>query len=182
MTDFCEQRPVVKLQTEERGSRSPSGGGATPSSSAEPGIEGRYRIERSTSSSGRKTVPPLSAGSVRRTRYQTSRARPSGMTWPGYNTDVPLFTVQMSTRERHRPSADRTQAPDDHRKIERFHRTLRQEFLTGRTFDDLKAAQAELDRWIESYNTERPHSALEMATPVSRCVEERPECRLLQRE
>jgi transposase InsO family protein len=53
-------------------------------------------------------------------------------------------------------------------KIERFHRTLRQEFLTGRVFADLGAAQAELDRWVASYNTERPHSALAMATPASR--------------
>jgi len=53
-------------------------------------------------------------------------------------------------------------------KIERFHRTLRQEFLTGRTFDDLGSAQAELDGWVQSYNTERPHSALDMATPASR--------------
>jgi transposase InsO family protein len=53
-------------------------------------------------------------------------------------------------------------------KIERFHRTLRQEFLTGRVFEDLATAQAELDHWIGSYNTERPHSALDMATPASR--------------
>ena len=53
-------------------------------------------------------------------------------------------------------------------KIERFHRTLRQEFLTGRTFADLEHAQAALDRWVASYNTERPHSALDMATPASR--------------
>jgi hypothetical protein len=53
-------------------------------------------------------------------------------------------------------------------KIERFHRTLRQEFLTGRIFDDLEGAQAELDRWVASYNTERPHSALGMAPPASR--------------
>jgi transposase InsO family protein len=53
-------------------------------------------------------------------------------------------------------------------KIERFHRTLRQEFLTGRIFEDLASAQAELDAWIASYNTERPHSALDMATPASR--------------
>jgi len=53
-------------------------------------------------------------------------------------------------------------------KIERFHRTLRQEFLTGRVFDTLGAAQADLDRWVGSYNTERPHSALSMATPASR--------------
>jgi hypothetical protein len=53
-------------------------------------------------------------------------------------------------------------------KIERFHRTLRQEFLTGRTFTDLGAAQAELDGWVRSYNTQRPHSALQMATPDSK--------------
>ncbi len=53
-------------------------------------------------------------------------------------------------------------------KIERFHRTARTEFLTGRVFDDLSTAQDELDRWVWSFNTERPHSALDMATPASR--------------
>jgi transposase InsO family protein len=53
-------------------------------------------------------------------------------------------------------------------KIERFHRTLRSEFLTGRVFANLPSAQAELDAWVVSYNAERPHSALGMATPASR--------------
>ena len=53
-------------------------------------------------------------------------------------------------------------------KIERFHRTLRQEFLTGRVFTDLETAQAELGAWVVSYNTDRPHSALAMGTPASR--------------
>jgi hypothetical protein len=53
-------------------------------------------------------------------------------------------------------------------KIERFHRSLRTEFLSGRVFDDLDQAQRELDRWVDSFNTERPHSALQMATPTSR--------------
>jgi transposase InsO family protein len=57
-------------------------------------------------------------------------------------------------------------------KIERFHRTLRQEFLTGRIFQDLAVAQAELDGWVASYNTHRPHSALDMATPASRFTAE----------
>src|SRR5438093_1019568 len=55
-------------------------------------------------------------------------------------------------------------------KIERFHRTLRQEFLTGRIFEDLPAAQAQLDAWVVSYNTHRPHSALSMATPTTRFI------------
>lgn len=53
-------------------------------------------------------------------------------------------------------------------KIERFHRTLRVEFLSGRVFDDLPAAQAELDAWVDGYNTARPHSACGMEPPVSR--------------
>jgi len=53
-------------------------------------------------------------------------------------------------------------------KIERFHQSLRREFLADRTFPSLDAAQAELDRWVEDYNTTRPHQALEMATPAER--------------
>jgi transposase InsO family protein len=59
-------------------------------------------------------------------------------------------------------------APTTTGKIERFHRTMRQEFLTGRVFGDLPAAQDELDAWVASYNTQRPHSALDMATPADR--------------
>ena len=53
-------------------------------------------------------------------------------------------------------------------KIERFHRTLRVEFLSGRVFDNLATAQGELDAWIDDYNTQRPHSACGMEPPASR--------------
>lgn len=53
-------------------------------------------------------------------------------------------------------------------KIERFHRTLRTEFLTGRTFTSLAAAQHEVDAWVHEYNTERPHQSLKMQTPAER--------------
>ena len=53
-------------------------------------------------------------------------------------------------------------------KIERFHRTLRVEFLAGRVFDDLPTAQAELDGWVTDYNTNRPHQGIRMATPAER--------------
>jgi transposase InsO family protein len=53
-------------------------------------------------------------------------------------------------------------------KIERFHRTLRTEFLSGRLFSCLEIAQKELDAWVADYNTERPHSSLGMAAPAER--------------
>jgi len=53
-------------------------------------------------------------------------------------------------------------------KIERFHRTLRAEFDTRRTFSSLRAAQGALDEWIGYYNTARPHQALDDATPAER--------------
>jgi transposase InsO family protein len=53
-------------------------------------------------------------------------------------------------------------------KVERFHQSLRREFLAGKTFPSVEAAQAELDAWVSDYNTNRPHQALEMATPAER--------------
>jgi transposase InsO family protein len=53
-------------------------------------------------------------------------------------------------------------------KIERFHRSLRAECLTGQLFASLPVAQAAVDEWVEFYNTERPHQALDMATPADR--------------
>src|SRR5947209_70399 len=44
------------------------------------------------------------------------------------------------------------------------------EALAGDPFADLMAAQAAFDRWRSSYNQERPHEALAMATPGSRYV------------
>ena len=66
----------------------------------------------------------------------------------------------------HRHTAVRS--PTTTGKIERFHQSLRREFLADRTFASLEQAQAELDRWVEDYNTNRPHQALEMATPAER--------------
>ena len=47
-------------------------------------------------------------------------------------------------------------------------RAIRTEFRTDRTFSTLAAAQAELDDWVADYNTNRPHQALNMATPAQR--------------
>jgi transposase InsO family protein len=54
-------------------------------------------------------------------------------------------------------------------KIERFHRSLRAEFLSGAApFASVKAAQHTLDEWVDDYNNRRPHQALKMDTPSQR--------------
>lgn len=53
-------------------------------------------------------------------------------------------------------------------KVERFHRSLRAEFLTGQVFTNLRTAQGALDEWVAFYNTERPHQGIAMAFPAER--------------
>jgi len=53
-------------------------------------------------------------------------------------------------------------------KVERFHRTMREEFRTDRIFESLAVAQAELDEWVTGYNHDRPHSSLGMVPPAER--------------
>jgi len=62
----------------------------------------------------------------------------------------------------------RVRSPTTTGKIERFHQSLRKEFLADRAFASIDEAQAELDAWVRDYNTVRPHQALEMATPADR--------------
>jgi transposase InsO family protein len=53
-------------------------------------------------------------------------------------------------------------------KVERFHKTVRKEFLSGRVFVSPEEAQAELDAWVGWYNTERPHQGIGMVFPADR--------------
>jgi hypothetical protein len=53
-------------------------------------------------------------------------------------------------------------------KIERFHRSLRAECLTGQLFTSLPVAQAAIDEWVDFYNTQRPHQSLDMEVPAQR--------------
>lgn len=82
-----------------------------------------------------------------------SCARPLG------SASDPLWVEHRLTQPR---------SPTTTGKIERFHRSLRAEFLTGRVFPDLPTAQRELDDWVRYYNTERPHQACDMQPPCVR--------------
>lgn len=53
-------------------------------------------------------------------------------------------------------------------KVERWHKTLRREFLNGKVFESITDAQAQLDAWVHRYNCERPHQGIGMVPPVQR--------------
>jgi transposase InsO family protein len=58
--------------------------------------------------------------------------------------------------------------PQTNGKDERFHRSLKAEVLNGRSFNDLQHAQRAFDYWRHVYNKQRPHEALDLATPIER--------------
>ena len=53
-------------------------------------------------------------------------------------------------------------------KVERWHKTLRREFLNDKVFTDLADAQAQLDAWVHEYNHERPHQSIGRMPPIER--------------
>lgn len=53
-------------------------------------------------------------------------------------------------------------------KVERWHKTLRAEFLTGKVFDSLADAQGQLGAWVHGYNHDRPHQSIGRAPPYER--------------
>ena len=53
-------------------------------------------------------------------------------------------------------------------KVERWHKTLRREFLDGKVFASIDDAQAQLDAWVRHYNHERPHQSIGRVPPIER--------------
>jgi hypothetical protein len=53
-------------------------------------------------------------------------------------------------------------------KVERWHKTLRVEFLSGKVFDSIEDAQVQLDAWVDGYNHRRPNQAIGEVPPFQR--------------
>ena len=53
-------------------------------------------------------------------------------------------------------------------KVERLHRTMREEFFDLRPFDTIEAMQAALDEWVVEYNTRRDHQSIGDVPPIRR--------------
>jgi len=79
-------------------------------------------------------------------------------------TALSVWLMWLGVRVTHgRPRHPQTQG-----KQERFHRTLNAELLQGHSLRDLPECQCAFDRWRQIYNHDRPHEALDLATPGER--------------
>lgn len=75
----------------------------------------------------------------------------------------------------------RAHHPQSNGRIERFHRTTKEESLNEHERDDLYRARAALTRWQHYYNHERPHTALHYVRPIDYYRGD-PSARLAERE
>lgn len=83
--------------------------------------------------------------------------------------------VPVAGRHRHLLTAPRS--PTTTGKVERFHKTLRQEFLAGKVFESIADAQTQVDAWVRHYNFQRRHQGIGDVVPWERfrlIVEDRP--------
>ena len=53
-------------------------------------------------------------------------------------------------------------------KVERFHKTMKREFLSERVFASIEEAQAAIDGWVAEYNHQREHQSLGDRPPIER--------------
>jgi transposase InsO family protein len=82
----------------------------------------------------------------------------------GAFTSFSVWLLRLGIRVTHgRPYHPQTQGKD-----ERFHRTIKAEVLNGHYFATLAECQRVFDSWRHIYNHERPHQALDLATPSKR--------------
>ena len=63
------------------------------------------------------------------------------------------------------PIHGRIRHPQTQGKIERFHRTMKQELLNHTTIANIEDARIKLSEWKDKYNNVRPHEALGMKRP-----------------
>lgn len=94
----------------------------------------------------------------------TDNGAPWGDDEESRHTQLTVWLIEHGVEVIHgRPRHPQTQG-----KLERLHRTLKAEAIAGRSYRSLAECQRAFDEWRTTYNTERPHEALEMEVPASR--------------
>jgi transposase InsO family protein len=95
----------------------------------------------------------------------------TGRFGPGHGT-VLFDRICQENGIRHLLTAPRS--PTTTGKVERFHKTLKEDFLGGQIFDSIEDAQAQIDAWVREYNSIREHQSLGDRPPAERFAMARP--------
>ena len=90
----------------------------------------------------------------------------TGRFGPSAGGEVLFDRICRENGTRHLLTAPRS--PTTTGKVERWHKTLRQEFLTGKVFESISDAQAQLDGWVRHYNFQRRHQGIGDVVPWER--------------
>ena len=99
----------------------------------------------------------------------------TGRFGPSAGGEVLFDRICRENGIRHLLTAPRS--PTTTGKVERFHKTLRGEFLTGKAFTSIADAQTQIDGWVRHYNFQRRHQGIGDVVPWERfrlVVEDRP--------
>lgn len=91
----------------------------------------------------------------------------NGSPWKGHEYRLSRITVWLM-RLGIKVSHSAPYHPQTQGKLERFHRSLKEEVLKFHQFEDLDEAQTRFDEWRELYNTIRPHEGIGLECPKSR--------------
>ncbi|MFI5333984.1 MAG: IS481 family transposase [Chlamydiales bacterium] len=91
----------------------------------------------------------------------------NGAPWRGSQRHLSRITVWLM-RLGIKVSHSTPGHPQTQGKLERFHRSLKEEVLKYHQFSDLKNAQLRFDEWREVYNNARPHEGIGLLCPKDR--------------
>lgn len=90
----------------------------------------------------------------------------TGRFGPRATSEVLFDRICRENGIRHILTAPRS--PTTTGKVERFHKTLRGEFLTGKVFESISDAQTQIDGWVRHYNFQRRHQGIGDVVPWDR--------------
>ena len=124
----------------------------------------RFALRIAAVASTAQMVIPVFASAFREYGLPQAVLSDKGAQFAGFRGGYTLFEkwlMDLDVLQNH----DRIGHPQTQGKSERFHRTMKQEFLRHHNFADAADADAQLPVWRHTSNMARPHAALNMRCP-----------------
>lgn len=97
-------------------------------------------------------------------QFNVDNGNPWGNSQLFKHTQLTVWLMRLNIKITH----SRPRHPQTNGKLERFHRTLKEDVLLQHVLNDFEHAQKLFDEWRDIYNYERPHQAIGMQVPADR--------------